>query len=389
MIAYNKTWLANLQLRDELKKDLRHCYLNEAEFKLITEKYPVGFYSPNLLVRVGLFILTCVIVFFADGLLSLMAASSNVIEKSSWFFFLGALSYTALELMVNLKFHYRSGVDDALLFISMCLLIAGFAIMVSELNIGFNYFPLSGTVLLLSLFLSLRFADMLTSAVSCIAFFAFIFFGSEKIGAMGLTIIPFIMMLASVGLYWLSYTNSRFSKFVNYENCLIIAQIVALLTLYASGNYYIVQTLSDQLNGQHKPIAFAAFFWIWTMVLPFVFIWFGLKKKDAILLRTGLILTIAAAATFRTYYQLLPIDVMLTLAGAILLGIAYAVMKYLKTPKYGFTYAEPDEGDLMDRVKLESLVIAQTFSHAPAPPADKGVKFGGGDFGGGGSSGDF
>jgi hypothetical protein len=43
----------------------------------------------------------------------------------------------------------------------------------------------------------------------------------------------------------------------------------------------------------------------------------------------------------------------------------------------------------MDRVKIESLVIAQTFSHTPAPPADEGTKFGGGDFGGGGSSGDF
>jgi hypothetical protein len=101
------------------------------------------------------------------------------------------------------------------------------------------------------------------------------------------------------------------------------------------------------------------------------------------------VLTAAAVATFRAYYKLLPIDVMLTLLGAILLGIAYAVMKYLKTPKRGFTYAEADEADPMDRIKIESLVIAQTFSHAPTPPADEGTKFGGGDFGGGGSSGDF
>jgi hypothetical protein len=235
MIAYNKIWLANLRLQDELKKDLRHGCINEAEFKLVAEKYPVGFYSPHLLVRVGLFILTCVIVFFADGLLSLFASSSNVIEDAGWFFFMGALSYGALELMVNLKFHYRSGVDDALLFISMCLFIAGLAIMVSDLNIGLNYFPLSGAVLLLSFFLSLRFADMLTAAVCCIAFFAFIFFGCEKIGAVGLIIIPFIMMLASGGVYWLTYTNSRFSKFINYENCFIIAQIVALLNPICSG----------------------------------------------------------------------------------------------------------------------------------------------------------
>jgi len=389
MIAYNKTWLANRRLQDELKKDLEHGRITKAEFDSITEKYPVGFYSPNLLVRVGLFILTCVIILFADGLLSLMASGSGIIESFGWLIFLGLLSYLALELMVNNKFHYRSGVDDALLFISLCLLVGGFAIMVSDINIGVNYLPLSLVVLLLTLFLSLRFADMLTAAVCCISFFAFIFYGCEKIGAVGLTVVPFIMMLASAGMYWLSNTNSSRPKFINYENCLIIVQIVCLLTLYAAGNYYIVQTLSDELNGQHKPIAFSAFFWVWTIFLPFVYIWFGLKKKDVILLRTGLVLTAAAVATFRTYYHVLPTDVMLTLAGALLLGTAYTVMKYLKTPKHGITYADPDEANLMDNLKIESFIVAETFSHTPTPPAAEGVKFGGGDFGGGGSSGGF
>ena len=44
MIAYKKTWLANLKLRDMLNKDLSAGHINEAELKAIAEKYPEGFY---------------------------------------------------------------------------------------------------------------------------------------------------------------------------------------------------------------------------------------------------------------------------------------------------------------------------------------------------------
>ncbi len=123
--------------------------------------------------------------------------------------------------------------------------------------------------------------------------------------------------------------------------------------------------------------------------MPLVYLAIGIKKKNAVLLRTGLLLIAAAVLTFRSYYHVLPIATTLTIAGAGILGIAYAIMKYLKTPKHGFTYAEPDDANLMDHIKVESLLIAETFSAAPSAPASDGTKFGGGDFGGGGSSGGF
>jgi hypothetical protein len=43
----------------------------------------------------------------------------------------------------------------------------------------------------------------------------------------------------------------------------------------------------------------------------------------------------------------------------------------------------------MDDLKVESLIIAETFSHTSSPAANDGVKFAGGDFGGGGSSDSF
>jgi len=80
---------------------------------------------------------------------------------------------------------------------------------------------------------------------------------------------------------------------------------------------------------------------------------------------------------------------MLAIAGIVLLAIVYTIMKYLKTPKHGFTCAEPSEVNALDHLKIESLIVAETFSHTPTASANDGVKFGGGDFGGGGSSGGF
>jgi hypothetical protein len=387
MIIYNKIGLANLRLQATMKKELQHGHITDAEFKAITEKYPVGFYTPGLFARVGLFILTCIVVSFAEGLLSLMFAASDLVLTTGWFLFLGLLTYVALEAMVRTKHHYRSGVDDALLFISGCLLVTGFAIMIWHND---DYLTLSGIIFILSLYFTLRFADMLTGAICCLSFFAFVFFGWTRWMPAGLITVPFTLMIVSAGVYWLTSRLGKQEKFINYQNCLILVQVISLVTLYAAGNYYIVQTLSNELNGQTgKPIPFGTIFWVWTIALPLAYLAFGIKKKDAVLLRTGLLLIAAAVLTFRSYYHVLPIDTTLTIAGAGILGIAYAIMKYLKTPKYGFTYAEPDDVHLMDHIKVESLLIAETFSTAPSAPANDGTKFGGGDFGGGGSSSGF
>jgi len=389
MIAYNKIWLANLRLHDQLENDLQNGRISNDEFTAIKEKYPIGFYTPGLFARIGLFILTCIVIIFVDGLITLMAG--NALSSAGFPIFLGILSYAGLEVMVNVNHHYRSGVDDALLFIAGCLFFAGFFMMFEGFHDGTNHVALTGFTFLLSLVFAIRFVDMLMSAVCCVFFFLFVFFCWTTGISSGLLTAPFVMMIVSAALYWLIHIYGKQARLINYENCLIVAKVVCLLTLYAAGNYYIVQTLSNDINSNgpgNTAIPFGSVFWAWTILLPFIYLFFGIKRKDVILLRTGLLLVVVAVVTFRNYFHILPIDVTLTLLGAALLGISYSIMKYLKTPKHGFTYAEPSEAHLMDPLKVESLIIAETFSKAPSAPADSS-KFGGGDFGGGGSSDSF
>lgn len=388
MIAYNPTWLANLRLQNAVKKELQHGNITGEEFKAIEEKYPAGFYTPNIFVRAGLFILTCIIVLFADGLLSLMAAAGNIITTGGWFIFLGLLSYGALELMVNQSHHYRSGVDDALLYASASLFATGIAILLYRNGNVMHYQALSAAFFLLAAFLTMRFADLLMAVSCCLSFFGVIFFSWTKVPA-GLLTAPFIMMLASGAVYWGAKRYAGKGQAINYHNCLAIIQVAGLTVLYAAGNYYVVQTLSAEMMDQAGPVKFGVIFWIWTIALPFVYILVSIKQKDSILLRVGLLLIAISVLTFRNYYHLLPVDIMLTIAGALVLAIVYAISNYLKTPKHGFTNAEPEDINPMDSLKIESLIVAETFSHAGTAPATDGSKFGGGDFGGGGSSSSF
>lgn len=388
MIVYNQTWLANLRLQTEVRDELDKGNITKPEFDAIAGKYPVGFYTPNIFVRAGLCILTVIIILFGDGLLCLMASTSHVIDTWGFMMFLGVLTYGGLELMTTQNNYYRAGVDDTLTLIAGCQFAISFGMMFHGSDI-FNIME-SVMVLLISVYLMLRFADMLMSAVVGLAFFAAIFFIWIKIIPAGLATAPFLMMMAASWLYWLSGRLADDKKYVNYYNCFSVMQFVSLLGLYAAGNYYVIQTLSTELAGKTGPVPFGVVFWIWTILMPFVYIAFGIAKKSEMLMRTGLLLVAAAVATFRNYYHVLPLDVSLTIVGTLLLLIVYAITRYLKTPKHGFTVAEPEKVNALDHLKVESLIVAETFAHAPdAPVAGKDSPFGGGSFGGGGSSGGF
>ncbi|KIO76097.1 hypothetical protein TH53_17360 [Pedobacter lusitanus] len=103
MIIYNKTWLANLIIQDQMNKSVIAGDLPKEEFKNIERTYPVGFYSPNIFVRTGLFVLTCIIALFGGCLLSYIFWDTGMVDSGGWILFLGLISYIALEIVVKKK----------------------------------------------------------------------------------------------------------------------------------------------------------------------------------------------------------------------------------------------------------------------------------------------
>jgi hypothetical protein len=393
MIIYNKEWLNNLHIIDLLKADQQANRITTAEFDNIKAAHPVGFYMPGAVVRVGLFILTFIIASVSTGFLSLIASGVDILDTPVWPIFLGVICYGFLEFLVKGKHYFHSGVDNALLYYSACLFAGGCIWLIIDIHLNsVDTLVCAGLTCILCTLLTFRFADVVTMAASCIAFFAFVYFAWAKAGPFGLATMPFIMMIAAGGTYFFFNRISNNKGSVNYTNCLTIAKLISLIALYAAGNYFVVNRLNNALNGlddSHTAIPFGYIFWLWTLLIPVVYLYIGIKKKNTMLLRLGMILAAASIATFRNYYHLLPIEIMLTLSGMILLALSYTIIKYLKIPRNGFTYAEPDEAGTLHSLNIEGLVIGEATSHLPPAANQPTQRFGGGTGGGGGSSGDF
>ena len=385
MIAYNKESLGNLLVRAEADKAAGNQCITNAEKEQVYTAYPVQFYTPNFFVRIGLFILTCVIVFFSLGLISLLFLD-HLDQVGGLFVFFGLVILGILEYMVT-KRHYKSGVDDALMWMGAGNIIGG-------LNGLTDVSPTVNAIIIfvIALFLFLRFTHTIMAGIAALAFLAIIFLTSIQLGSLAKAVTPFIVMIAAALLYFFVKQQIKTGKHKYYANGLLVISVLALVCFYAAGNFFVVREASiallnmDLKEGESIPLGWL--FWMFTISIPLLYMARGIQKKDAVLLRTGLLLVAAIVFTVRYYYHVMPAELAMLTGGIVFIAVAYALIKYLHEPKYGFTYKEQNDEFLMDKLAVESLVIAQTFS-GPSLPTDTGTQFGGGSGGGGGASGEF
>lgn len=387
MIAYNKEWLTNEDAKTQIENAFAENNISKDEKIAAEAQYPSDFYTPNIFIRIGLALLSLVIIVFSFGLLALLFfTSSNESESAigSICILFGLICYAALEWFVNTKNHYRSGVDDALLWMAPGFVFAG-------LNFANSIGPLSNSILilLLAFFLTLRFADKLMALVAAIALLAVILFSLLLMGNVVKNILPFALMIASALLYFSSKKLAVIPAAKHYQTCLTVIGIAGLVCIFLSGNYYIVREASVEFFGvqvtDKEGIPFGWVFWILTVGIPLFYIFWGVLKKDIILIRTGLLLVAAMVFTVRYYYDQVAVEKLMIAGGILLTAIAYLLTKYLKEPKAGFT----SEANSHTKApgNIEALIIAETLSGPQE--SQSGTQFGGGSFGGGGASADF
>ena len=99
----------------------------------------------------------------------------------------------------------------------------------------------------------------------------------------------------------------------------------------------------------------------------------------------GLLTLAFSIFTLRYYRSLLPLEINSVLAGAVLTVAAGALLRALRLARFGLTFLPDDEPH---HFNLENLIQAQT-AYAPSTPATGSFEFGGGQSGGGGTTGQF
>ena len=385
MIAYNKTWLDNLFIKEEAENAFYLNHINSSEKENIESLYPVGFYTPNFFIRIGLFFLTVVIAGFSLGLLALLLMDNIENSFKGIILFFGLAAYGMLEFFVRSNKHYRSGVDDALLWIS------AFSIIIS-LNLLFEFSFLTNAIIIFIVagYFSVRFADWVMTCITTIAFLAIIFLFYLKAGTFARFTVPFILMGVCSIIYFFIKKIFEQKKYSHYYINGIVVQTTLLFGFYLAGNYFAVTEMSKQFFHslkENESISLGWLFWIFTVAIPVLYIWWGVKKKDVVLIRAGLILIAAMIFTIRFYYAVLPLETAMVLGGIFLIAVSYALTKYLATSKNGFTSAELLNQSAQNKLNIEALIISETFGNIHSPAA--ATNFGGGSGGGAGASGEF
>src|SRR3982750_2383631 len=101
MIAYDNVSLENLRIRNKTGHAYRRSYISQPEKEAVYAAFPVSFYTPNIFVRIGLFILTVVIGLFTFGLMCLLFKDNVEDVIGGLIIFFGLINYFALEFMVK------------------------------------------------------------------------------------------------------------------------------------------------------------------------------------------------------------------------------------------------------------------------------------------------
>ena len=394
MIAYNETALDNLFVQQQTIKAYKQGFISKEEKNAIDLQYPVACYTPNVFVRCGLFILTMIITWFTIGTFSLFFIDGIDKVVSLLGICFSIALYAAMEYMIKTKKHYHSGVDDALLYQFIGCLYASVLYLINVTAINTNSMGIVCCIILfiITAFVSVRFANMITSLVAYLSLLGVLFFTCARLGGIAKAIAPLILMAAAAFVYVpIKILFNKSTEWRHYKKCLQVVTAASLLSFYIAGNYFIVRELSNSMFGLNllpgQTIPFGWLFWIFTVSIPFIYLFFGIKNKDAILIRVSLLLFAATIFTIRNYYTIAPVETAMIVAGILLIAGCYGLIRFLEEPKHGFTCKALYADDAIDKLQIESLLIAQSFTHRAAN--SDATKFGGGSFGGGGATGEY
>lgn len=382
--AYNDTFVYNLAVIKEAKRWCRHHFIEQDQFNIIADVYKTPLYHPNFMIRLLLFLSTLLALAGASGLFFLFVADVNERSIFSACIFYGIISFVFLEIVFLKNNHYKSGVTEALLYHASGYTIAGIAGLADFDNV---HLTVVVCVIVFS-FSAYRYQDLVITIAALLSFAVLLFYECYSLGGIFQQVIPFIFIVVFMLVYAGCKKLTAMSRAKFWRNNLLIIEAGSLLFIYLGGNYLVVRELSvSMMNLYLEPgddIPFAYVFYGLTVLIPVLFLYWGIRNKDIVILRVSLIVLAFSVFTFKYYFSLGHPEITLTTAGAVLILVAVALLNYLKVMRHGFT-RENLLSEKWASVNAEAFIISQTMggNKVDIPAGDTG---GGGHFGGGGDS---
>ncbi|RYF72295.1 MAG: hypothetical protein EOO39_12425 [Cytophagaceae bacterium] len=387
MKAYNLTWLEERDIRQQADRWRAQQVLTDEQVERIRQAYPVRFKQTGTALEIGSFVFTLLAALALYGLVSI---TLDINSKGSGLVSLIMAGGTFAVAVFSIRSNqfYRNGIDNALWLVSALSAVWGLVLVFFERN---DVFPPFWEVCLIALPILLAYiiytGDTILTYFALAAFYGTIFDGLLDI-SWGKSALPFVLMGASAGLFGLvTWLGRSTANAVYYSDVLTLVQWVSLLIGMAAGNYYVVRELNAVLlTGRHlisPEIALPGLFWIMTFAIPAVYGVVGFRRRNRMLLIVAALGIAGAIATVYHYVGTWPLSITLAVHGGVVIGLAILLIRYLNTPKNGFTDAIDEEPPLELLKHVGLLTTLQGTANAQNQPT--GPRFGGGDFSGGGA----
>jgi hypothetical protein len=382
---YNKFFVKNLQIQEGAETLHAEGLLNDEQLQATQNEFPSHFYHANIFVKIGLFLFTILVLIFIQSLFFMFVAELLFRSQDhiwgSFQFIISIIMFFMIEnaaFFQNRKF-YRSGTDNALIY-AACLSMICSLIMIFKLS-NDSLIAVSMACCVTGI-AARRYGDMFLSVVTCLLLNSLLFLILIKF-SFGKAILPFATMLYWAIVGYLSRNLKQKDDYYYWHDAADVMETVALLGFYAGGNYWVVRECSASLEHQYPSvqIPFAALFYLFMVLIPILYFYAAHRFKERKFLIISLLCIVFSIITYRTYHAVAPLEIALTISGALLIGLSIFLIQKLKTPQYGFS----DEPSVAKNSLLETLITSQILKNHNTVE-HTGVPFGGGDTGGGGAS---
>ncbi|RRB07717.1 hypothetical protein [Larkinella rosea] len=385
MKAYNETWVRNRYILDQAARWQRQGLLDEAKMELIRAKFPVGFRDSNGFIEIGLFVFSIVAISGSYFLLATFLSRLFDVDLFYHFFNIGFGAGIGLlgGYLINIRRYYRSGVDNALIIAAVALVCAGFIGLFPN-NLPLWQYCLMGLPLVLAAIW--YYSDLLLTLAAFVTLATAIFDGILEL-SFGKQLLPFVLMTVSASLYVIARLYENREELLYWRDNFILLEWLSISLLLISCNYFAVREMNywllDKRPAEAPEIAWAGLFWFLTFSIPGVLFYLGLRQKERPLLIMSAIGWGLALAAWRYFHPLFSLEIYLAINGLSMLIGAVFLIRYLHVPRSGFTDQPDDESPKSFLLSTELLSTVQATSGHLDPKDD--LRFGGGEFGGGGS----
>lgn len=401
MIALYSTGEDRVQLVEESRRWEESGLVSPDQAAAVRERY-----RPEL-VRVNLFIRILLGVFTAVGVVALVALPAVILDVEEFgiavlfLLFAPLCAWVADRQLIHGRRLYRCGAEEVLLYLAVGFLALAVGIPSHEWGQGaqrLGWLAAHGILLAGATMLAVRYGYALAAlgAVGALASLPFHLLDALRWHQPGVTRVAIFLLLGALGIWAHRGLVRRKTLPRGYVWCLETVRLAALARIYLDVNLFAHRLLWKDWLGW-TPAAAAAtwsdpFCAVLTGLLPATALVLGIVRRDRALLWYAVFAGTASILTLKYFLHLGYLAEEVTTAGLALAGLAFGLLRWLRTGadrRRGAFTAEPLLEPRLYGLDAEALAAMQPLAPTPKTPAAEGFRPGGGAFGGGGAAGGY